>query len=90
MRLSKPTGWTYLIFNYFGPSDEEGMQVYRDGAEETIGQRREDQSPAGDGRVVIGRMFPNQDKNYATMQIDELIFFNQLLTPEEIQLFDSV
>ena len=66
------------------------MKVYRDGAEETNGQRREDQSPAGDGRVAIGRMFPNQDKNYATMQIDELIFFNQALTPGEIQMLNSV
>ena len=41
--------------------------------------------PAGDGRIVVGRINTDQDRNYASLQIDELIFFNQALTQQEIE-----
>ena len=41
-------------------------------------------SPAGDGRIVVGRWFTDQDKWYTSIQIDELIFFNRFLSSDEI------
>ena len=38
----------------------------------------------GDGRIVVGRFATDQDRHYATVMVDELLFFNQRLTPAEI------
>ena len=44
-----------------------------------------------DGRIVIGRYFTNADEKYASIEVDELVFFNQALTSTEInQLNDWV
>ena len=40
---------------------------------------------AGDGRIVVGRYYTNQDRYYASVQVDELLFFNQTLTAAEIE-----
>ena len=88
--VSKPTGWTHLVLNYLGPSDSEGIKVYRDGAEGPDVTKDDLSCSTGDGRVVIGLASPDADRFYGTFQIDELIFFNETLTPEEIQMLASV
>ena len=40
---------------------------------------------AGEGSIVVGRYYTDQDKNYASVMVDELIFFNHSLTLEEIK-----
>ena len=85
-----PTGWTHLVLNYIGPNDGQGIKVYYDGAEvenDTIkcgGSRS-----AGDGRIVVGRIYTNSDEDYTSMQIDELIFFNKALSTTDIKLLYS-
>ena len=37
---------------------------------------------AGDGRIVGGRGWTNKDENYASVQVDELIFFNRHLSSD--------
>ena len=39
---------------------------------------------AGDGRIVVGRRYPYQDWNYASVQADELIYFNAALTTDDV------
>ena len=39
---------------------------------------------SGDGRIVVGRTLTNSYERYTSIQIDELIYFNQGLTTEEI------
>ena len=39
----------------------------------------------GDGRIVVGRYYPDQDRNYASVQVDELIYFNAALTSDDVQ-----
>ena len=78
------------MLNYLGPSDSEGIKVYRDGAEEPDVTKNDVACSTGDGRVVIGCAFPDADCFYGTFKIDELIFFNQTLTPEEILILGSV
>ena len=40
--------------------------------------------PAVDGKIVVGRISTNLDRDYASMQVDELIFFNHPLMLDEI------
>ena len=39
---------------------------------------------AGDGRIVVGRYYTTDNQYYASVQVDELIFFNEILTQQEI------
>ena len=43
-------------------------------------------SPTGNGRIVLGKGYTDRDDNYSSVQVDELIFFNSLLKPEEIDM----
>ena len=79
-----PTGWTHIVLNYIGPSDGQGIRVY--GMEVLNGITQDAAHPAGDGRVVVGRRYTDQDTDYASMQIDELIFFNKALSTRDIKL----
>ena len=85
-----PTGWTHIVLNYIGPNDGEGIRVYDDGQEvEVVGGRVKDSRippPAGDGRIVVGRGYTDKDADYASMVIDELIFFNKALSTTDIKL----
>ena len=38
----------------------------------------------GDGRVVVGRRYVTSSQNYAQVEVDELIFFNQALLENEV------
>ena len=40
---------------------------------------------AGDSRVVVGRYYTKRNINYASVQVDELIFFDRALTSDEVQ-----
>ena len=85
VNLPSPVGWTHIVMNYIGPNDGEGIRGYYNGSEvasETT--KSEDTVPAGDGRIVIGRVFTYSDERYTSMQIDELIFFNKALSTTDI------
>ena len=41
-------------------------------------------STDGDSRVVFGRYDTDWDGKYATVQVDELVFFNQALDSSEV------
>ena len=44
---------------------------------------------AGPGTIVIGRRFVNQDDDYVSAVVDELLMWNRKLTQQEIQkIFD--
>ena len=40
---------------------------------------------AGDTRIVVGRRYTDWDRDYASITIDELIFFNRFLKVDEIE-----
>ena len=72
--------------NYIGPNDGEGITLYIDG--EQVGSDIENyiaSYSAGEGSIVVGRYYTDQDKNYASIMVDELIFFNHSLTLKEIK-----
>ena len=40
----------------------------------------------GDGKVVLGRRYTDQNKKYASVEIDELVFFNSKIDTTQIQM----
>ena len=82
---SKPAGWTHIVLNYIGPNDGQGITIYINGTE--VGSDTSKSAgpySAGDGRIVVGRLFTDSDKWYSSVQVDELSFFNCHLSPAEI------
>ena len=73
------------MLNYIGPNDGEEIRVYYNGQEEVNGVTADATRSAGDGRIVVGRRYIDEDSQYASMQIDELIFFNKALSTTDIE-----
>ena len=85
--FSIPNGWTHIVLNYIGPNDGEGIQIYYNGAEVANDTTKSDGTySAGDGRIIVGRRYIDEDRRYASMEIDELIFFNEALSTSDIKL----
>ena len=40
--------------------------------------------PAGDVRIVVGRYYTDHDDYFPTAKIDEILYFNSALTPDQI------
>ena len=84
--IDEPSGWTHIVLNYIGNNEDEGIRIYYDGTEVASGRSKSwDSRSAGDGRIVVGRKYTDIDRNYASVQVDELIFFNQKITSDEAQ-----
>ena len=64
---------------------ERGIQAFRDGTRRQVSQSGASGThPVGDGRVVVGRRYTNRNQDYAHVEVDELIFFNQALTEDDV------
>ena len=44
----------------------------------------------GDGRIIIGRQYTGNDGIYASIEIDELRFFNRTLTEAQITMLSQL
>ena len=79
-------GWTHIAVNYIGPNSGEGVRMLVDGAEVASDTTRYGGSYlGGNGRISVGRYWTNRNKDYTSVIVDELIFFNRYLTSEEIK-----
>ena len=79
------SGWTHVVLNYLGPEDGQGIVGYFNGVQGTFDRYKSGQSfSTGDGRVVVGRYETDRDRYYAGVDLDELLFFNQKLSIQEI------
>ena len=82
--FTRPTGWAHVVLNYLGPNNGEGIRVYINGVlagqdDQTSGTSKQ----PGDGGVVLGRT--NQNSNDGSVDVDELLFFNETLSVDSIQ-----
>ena len=86
---TKPSGWFHDVLSFIGPND--GIKIYHNGLQVGIDTTvHGGQKNNGDRRIVIGRYFVESAGTYSSFQMDELLFFNQLLTdPEIIMLSQS-
>ena len=86
-----PYNWTHMVLNFLGPY--AAFEFYADGnrlvkqadVDETWTIRGE-----GPGKVVIGGNYVDEDNFYSTADVDELLFFNQLLTEEQVNVLTNI
>ena len=77
--------WTHIVLNYIGSDNGQGTVVYFNAV-----QMRRDVSKVskrfstGDGRFVVGRQRTDGDGSYASVDMDELLFFNYKLSNTQI------
>ena len=82
---SYSTGWNQLTLNYLGPNNGEGISLYENGALVTDDKTITPTTlPEGDGRIVLGRRFIDKDDPTASVDLDEILFFNQFLSDSQI------
>ena len=77
--------WIHLVMNYIGPNNGEGLEVFQDGTlvEGTQSGGNFD-ATKGNGTLVLGKRYVDEDDNYAWIDLDELVFFNRKLTASEV------
>ena len=78
--------------NYIGPRIDQGFELYQDGTlvEGTQYGGNFDATP-GNGTLVLGKRFVDEDDKYTWMDLDELVFFNRKLTaPEVMKIYNNV
>ena len=68
----------------------KGITIYIDEVQVKNDNMKSGSPPSkGDGRVGIGRFDTSFDGGYASLDLDEVLFFNQSLTDDEIsQLYN--
>ena len=65
----------------------QGIKIFYNGLEvASLETKLAGSHQTGDGRIVVGRRFTDMDQQYASIMVDELLFFNLYLTPEEISV----
>ena len=82
--------WVHAVLNFLGPNNQEGISIYQNG--QHVGNHAtitQSSSNAPDGRIVVGRVLTGVNNYYASVQVDELLFFNQTLTEAEIRLLSQ-
>ena len=83
--LFRPTRWFHIVVNYMGTNNSESIQLFMDGEEKSSDTMKDAGTySAGDARIVVGRVFRDWDRDYTSLEIDELIFFNRNLILDEI------
>ena len=73
------------MLNFIGPNGGQGVQAFKDGirrAHHLWGSTSTQTD--GDGRVVVGKKYVDNNNYYAHVEVDELIFFNKALMEEEV------
>ena len=84
------SGWTHVVMNYIGPSNGQGIRVFMDGREVASSSTKMSRGGgAGDGKIVVGKLFTVVEF-YSSLQVDELIFFDQALNLDEIRALYNV
>ena len=86
-QFDKPDGWFHLVLNYIGPAEGQGVTIYKDGVLQGSGTDKIVGTTymEGDGRMFIGRWYTEREGRYASVEADELTFWNRALTLEEIK-----
>ena len=85
--LTRTSTWTHIVLNYIGPNNGEGIKMYENGGLKGINIIKLPGSTSyqnGNGRIVVGRQFTGSNDYYASIEIDEFVFFNTALDNGEV------
>ena len=86
---TKSFHWRHSVLNYIGPNDHQGINIYHDGGHVGNGTKTVKQTSRVNGRIIIGKVTYEQRGFYASVQVDELLFYNRALTEEEITMLSQ-
>ena len=83
--------WHHIVLSFVkGREDKDEIQIYNNAENiATDKTKAVGTNSKGNGRIVIGRHFSGLDGKYASVEMDELLFFNQALTETEIKKFSK-
>ena len=82
----QPAHWTHVVLNYLGSENGKGIRAYMDGAFGNGDSSKEEYTnSAGNGEIVVEKFRPEEERNYASVELDELLFINATLTQEDIE-----
>ena len=79
------------MLNFIGPNEGPGISIYQDGHH----KGNDITSPStssnqGDGKIVIGRFYTGPSyPYYASVEVDQMLFFNEPLTEAEILILSQ-
>ena len=81
--------WVHIVMNYIAPDDEQGIETYLNGEayeDSNTKTASTNGNLQGEGRIILSRNLAQTSiaTNYASMDIDELFFFNATLTAQQI------
>ena len=83
--------WIHTVMNYIGPNNGEGIQIYQNSrniANATeLGDHEYFEGPVN---LTLGRHYNGGDNLYGTVQVDELYYFNRVLTEAEIRMLSQI
>ena len=85
MYSSRSSGWIHVVLNYVGPNNGQGIRVYNGAEIKSDVTKQAYPYRPGAGRVVIGRQLIDEYATYVSVDVDELLFFNEALTDQNIQ-----
>ena len=75
------------MLNFLGSGDEHGIRIILDSEQVAIDKKiNEEINSLGNGRIAVGRRFSESDERHASVQMDELLFFDEALTDAEITM----
>ena len=81
--IERPARSTHIVLNYIGPNNGQGTRIYIDGIQTASSNVISSYTfQPGAGRVVIGRLSID---DYASVDVDELLFFNETRSDQNIQ-----
>lgn len=73
------------MLNYIGPNDGQGIRVYYDGVQvDSATTTYAASQSTTDGMIVVGRWYTDFDREYSGVQVNELIFFDGVLSSDDI------
>ena len=86
-RIPSSGEWFHMAHVYLGPEGGVGGNIaYHNGV--LVGSDRQRSDITDDpstGNVVIGRKLLDEDTQYASVEIDEITFWDRILTVQEIR-----
>ena len=79
------------MLNYIGPNNGEGLRVFYNGTQvATDNTKSTALFTSGDRRIVVGRYYTGRRQRYASVEVDELMFFNHSLSIEQVNRLQNV
>ena len=82
---AEENSWFHVVFNFIGSENGQGFISYHNGVN-VLSDNSKDLNRwlPGDRKIVIGRLYTDDNEGYSSVHLDEFLIFNQALTEAQI------